>query len=269
MNFTENLYKTLGIDPNSKEFSMVMRAIEIQRQYAINKKGVMLSYPLLDSIRYNTTIGGTTNINFKGGVIKFPTGASNTNINLDNTLDKIRSLLIFCSDADARIYLDGKPIIADHTLWHMFEDIDIEQLDILFPTDKVPDAFAFGFIASDKPNHPARNALFISHDVRSPTQTDTTDAYVTTLLRHVACYDSFVLTTKNNDAVADVMTMNVSQSADGVTWYDVSGYSAKDIAAGVTDELDISVKYHFLRVQVKSKVGGAPCPFTQSLQIAR
>ena len=268
MDLTDTLSKTLGIDPKSKEFGIVMRSLEIQRQYAINKKGVMLSYPLLESIRYNTTIGGTTNINFKGGQIKFPTGASNTNINLDNTLEKIRSLLIFCSDADARILLDGKPIIADHTLWHMFEDIDIEQLDLVFPTDKIPDSFAFGFIASDKPNHPARNALFISHDVRSPTVTATVDAYVTTLLRHVACYDSFVLTTKNTHATAG-MTMNVSQSSDGVTWYDVSGYSGKAIAAGVTDELDISVKYHFLRVQVKSTVADTPATFTQALQIAR
>lgn len=268
MELEQNLQLALGLMPKSKEFDMVMRAIAIDRELSLKKKGIMISYPLSESIRYDTTIGGNTNINFKVGKIKFPSGATNTTTDLDGTLDKVRSLLLFCSDADAKIFLDGKQIIADHTLWHSFEDIDIERLDIQFPTDKSPNAFAFGFIISDKPFHPAKNSLFISHDIRSPTQTSTTDSYVTTLLRHVACYDSMVLTTKNTHATRS-MTMTVSYSADGSTWYNVSGYTDKAIAALVTDELDISVKYHFLRVQVKSTVAATPATFTQVLQCAR
>lgn len=265
MDFQQRISTAMGILPNSKEFAMVMRAIEIERQYALGKKGIMISYPLSAVDRYNTTTGGITNINFKSGFLKKPDG---TQVALDGMLEKVRSLLLFCSDADALIFLDGKQLIADHTLWHSFEDIDIERLDIQFPTDRIPDSFAFGFIANDKPNHQAKNSLFISHDIRTVTGT-TTDNDVVVMQRHVACYDDMSFVIKNTHSTNSLYFI-IEQSADGLTWYTAdAGSTEGSLTPSSISEFHITIKYHFIRMRIRSQVPASPATFVSTLQLAR
>ena len=257
----------MGILPASPEFKVVERAMEIEREFSLKKNSIMCSYPILAANRYKTTIGGATNINFPDGKVSLPAGAPNTELNLQSKLQKVRSLILFCSDADAQIFFDGKPIIADHTLWHLFEDIDVETMDIMFPTDKIPNEFAFGFVACDKLYHSFKNPLFIAHDIRTSTITLATVASQVSMLRHVAGYDTVVLTTRNSDA-ADGLNLTVEYSHDGVTFFPVAGYNPKTIAFGVTDELDILVKYHFVRAKV-IRSGAADADMLQVIQCAR
>lgn len=257
----------MGLLPSSPEFKVVERALEIQREFSLKKKGIMCSYPLTSAARYVTTIGGNTNINFYDGKVKLPAGATNTETELQSKMTKCRSLILFCSDADAKIFLDGKQIIYDHTLWHLFEDIEIESLDINFPAGRTPDAFAIGFVASDKPYHSFKNALFISHDIQTSPVVNAGVASVVSMLRHVAGYDTMVLTTRNTDG-ADSLNLTVEYSSDGVTWFPVATYNPKTIAFGVTDELDILVKYHFLRASV-IRTAAADATMQQILQCAR
>lgn len=249
----------------NSDFKTVLRMAEIVRENDRHNKAVLVSYPISEDERYETTTGGITKINLKNGTVQIPDG---TQFKLNGSMDKVRSLLVFVSDPDAYIILDNNKFINDHTLWHLFEDIDIDSFHLVFPTGKVPDSHAFAFVACNKPNHSYKNSLFIAHDVRESSIVATTNNYVTTLLRHIAGYDSMVLTTKNTDG-ADSMTLKVSYSHNGVDWYDMSGYSGKAIASGVTDELDVSVKYHFIRAQVKSTVADTPADFEQNIQLAR
>lgn len=266
MSLSEKISIGLGIIPQSKEFQMVMRGLEIARQQSMNKIVNYVSFPTSQiGSRYDTTTGGNTTIDFFSGTIKTPTG----NYLLEGQLETCRSLLLFCSDADARIYLNGKEFMNDHTLWHLFQDIHVNKLQINFPTsasNETPSGFAFGFVASDKPQMVCVNSLFVSHDVRDTTTTST-NSYVVQVARHIAGYSNCVLTTSNTGA--NSITLTVEYSADGTTYYPVSGYNNKVIATTVTDELDISVMYHFIRSKIKSTVPASHSTVDSILQLSR
>jgi hypothetical protein len=258
----------LGLQPNSKEFSLVMRGLEIQRQLALQKIVNYVSFPVTSSgaDRYSTTTGGNTGVDFSQGTVKTPTA----NYLLEGTLETCRSLLLFCSDADARIYLNGKEFINDHSLWHLFQDINVNKLQINFPTsasNQTPLGFAFGFVASDKPNMVCTNSLFVAHDVRTVTGTTTTNSFVTTVARHIAGYSNCVLTTSNTGS--NSIDLTVEYSADGTTYYPVSGYTSLAVASGITNELDISVLYHFIRARIKSTSSGFHSTVDNVLQVSR
>lgn len=268
MSLNDKIMMGLGLQPNSKEFSLVMRGLEIQRQLALQKIVNYVSFPVSSSgaDRYTTTTGGNTAVDFNQGTVKTPT----VNYLLEGTLETCRSLLLFVSDADARIYLNGKEFINDHTLWHLFQDINVNKLQINFPTstsNQTPVGYAFGLVASDKPNMVCTNSLFVSHDVRTVTGTITTDSFVTTIARHIAGYSNCVLTTSNTGA--NSIDLTVEYSADGVTYYPVNGYTSLAIASGVTNELDISVLYHFIRSRIKSTVSATPSTVDNILQVSR
>lgn len=250
----ERILLGLGVLPTSKEAAVVERALEIQRQFALNKIVNYIAFPISkdgEDARYDTTTSGITTVDFSNGTVKTP----NSSYQLSGVMETCRSLLIFTGDADAELYLDGKEMIHDHTLWHLFEDINIKQLSVNFPTstsNATPNAYALAFVASDKPHMSYRNSLFIAHDIR--TASGTTGAAATAVIaRHIAGYDTVVVTTQNTGA-ANSLNIYADYSADGSTFYPISGYNPKVVAAGSTDELDITVKYHFIRIRINHPV---------------
>lgn len=260
------LQGALAIIAKSQQFPNLMSMIEKERQDALSI-GVpnIISFPLAVR-RYDTTKAGNSSIDFPHGKFVDQAGVSSF---LSGRLEVARSVLLFISDADAIIKLDGKQLINDHALWHLFEDVFVKTIQISLPssTNIFPDEFAIAVVASDKPNHSVKNSLFLAHDVHVSPITVATVALQTTMLRHIAGYDTVVLTTENTDG-ADSLDLTVEYSADGVNYFPVDTYNPKTIAFGVTDELDILVKYHFLRASV-IRSGAGDATFNQVIQIAR
>lgn len=266
---TSKISMAMGILPSSAEFKIVERALEISRQQAMLRKANYICFPRSsDNARYTAFGSGKVNFNFANArATGFNSTGAAQNYDLEGSIDRIRSLLVFFSDADSIIYLDGKELCNDHALWHLFTDIDVTQLDVLLPASKIPNQFAIAMFASDKPNHSYQNSLFVSHDVQTSTVTSATAVSQVSMLRHIAGYDTSILTTRNTDT-GDGISLTVEYSADGITWYAVSGYNPKAVAAGVIDELDITVKYHFIRASVV-RSGAGDATMTQILQCSR
>lgn len=261
---SDHINFALGLIPQNKDIAHIReRAAEILAKQINPYPALLVSYPLNDSLIYNTTKSGIVNVHFPSGRITDPLNGENR---LQTLIDKCRSLFIHVDDADSKIFLDDKELIHDHCLSHILSDIEIEKLTIKFPTGRIPDRFRFFFVACNKPFMAYRCELFLSHSYRFSDITDTTDNYQTTLLRHVAAFDSNIIVTKNTGANA--LTLNVEQSPNGNIWFPVSGYP-KNVNAGNTDELIIQAKYHFLKTQVKSVVAGFSTTFSQSIQSAR
>ena len=260
------LRKAFSVIGKSEQFPNLLSMIEKEREEAISLGAPnIVSYPLAVR-RYDTTQAGNTMIDFVAGKFKQADGVTRT---MTGRLKVARSVLLFVADADAIIFLDSKQMINDHALWHLFEDVFVRRIQIRFPssTNIFPDEFAVAVVASDKPNHSVKNSLFLSHDVHTSPIVLATVASQVTMLRHIAGYDTVVLTTENTDG-ADSLDLTVEYSADGVIYYPVDTYNPKTIAFGVTDELDILVKYHFLRSSV-IRSGASDADFRQIIQVSR
>lgn len=267
VNLQRKIEQILGLNVTSKQFSQVMSEIQLERKIAIAKKGVIVAYPFGSRI-YNMTPSGQVTVDFNQGFVKFAEGADPSTAELNGSLEKCRSLLLFVNDVDAIITIDGCQLINDHDLWHLLEDVDITKLSITFPsnTNIFPNQFNFALVASDKPSMSYKTNLFVSHDfIRDPSR-GTTGSRVTTALRHVAAYGYIIISTENEGST-NTVNIFVEYSADSVNWIPVSGYNPLVLGTNSTDTLTITAPAHFYRVQISQNVASEDV--TTSLQAFR
>ncbi len=223
--------------------------------------------------RYYTTAGGMVSIDFEQGQAKVVDTSQNPSPKGDGIwqlgvkMPKVRSMLIYVSDGDAVIRIDGRPLMNDMQLWHLIENVDCSGIQIEFPRGKKPDAFGFMILASNYPYMGYKNNFITCHDVKILLAQTSTNNNTVNYERHIFGYDNFILVTKNTDA-ANAITITAEESPDETNFYPIFGYP-KNLAAGQVDELDVLVKYHYVRISVKDASAGNHATYEQVFQVAK
>ena len=222
---------------------------------------------------YTTTDGtiltgltaGELILDFVNGIITKPDGTtSNMNTSLQIMgLTECKSFMVFCSDADAIIYVGNTLTISDHQLTHVIMNYGFGQLRVQIPANSTPDENQVAFMASD-------DALlnYEPHDywhdrgVVTGTSTNTETNYYT---KHVGAYDDFYITVYNNNTGGSGNSIDVKiyYSEDGSTYFAEQGYTtAVTITAGSYNSFATSRKHHFYRAQINSTSAGNHNDFT-------
>jgi hypothetical protein len=202
---------------------------------------------------------GVLTLDFTNGKITAPNGdVSNMNTSLQTmSLQKAKSFMVFCSDADKIIRVGNALTISDHTLTTTIHNYEFDHIQIEIPNNSTPDENQVAFMASDDAylNYdPSDNW----HDRGVITGTST-DALVNHYTKHVGGYEDFYITTYNVDTAGSGNSIDVVIyfSEDGTTFFREDGYTTNvSIAAGSYNAFATNRKHHFYRAEIIATSAG-------------
>ena len=202
---------------------------------------------------------GVLTLDFTNGKITAPNGdVSNMNTSLQTmSLQKAKSFMVFCSDADKIIRVGNALTISDHTLTTTIHNYEFDHIQIEIPNNSTPDENQVAFMASDDAllNYdPSDNW----HDRGVITGTST-DALVNHYTKHVGGYEDFYITTYNVDTLGSGNSIDVVIyfSEDGTTYFREDGYTTNvSIAAGSYNAFATNRKHHFYRAEIIATSAG-------------
>jgi len=202
---------------------------------------------------------GVLTLDFTNGKITAPNGdVSNMNTSLQTmSLQKAKSFMVFCSDADKIIRVGNALTISDHTLTTTIHNYEFDHIQIEIPNNSTPDENQVAFMASDDAylNYdPSDNW----HDRGVITGTST-DALVNHYTKHVGGYEDFYITTYNVDTAGSGNSIDVVIyfSEDGTTYFREDGYTTNvSIAAGSYNAFATNRKHHFYRAEIIATSAG-------------
>ena len=202
---------------------------------------------------------GVLTLDFTNGKITAPNGdVSNMNTSLQTmSLQKAKSFMVFCSDADKIIRVGNALTISDHTITTTIHNYEFDHIQIEIPSNSLPDENQVAFMASDDP--------YLNYDVtdnwhdRGIVTGTSTDALTAYYYKHVGGYEDFYITTYNKDTggSGNSLDVQISYSEDGTTYFPEQGYTTVvAIAAGSYDSFASSRRHHFYRVDIKATSAG-------------
>ena len=202
---------------------------------------------------------GVLTLDFTNGKITAPDGTvTNMNTSLQTmSLQKAKSFMIFCSDADKIIRVGNALTISDHTLTTTIHNYEFDHIKIEIPNNSTPDENQVAFMASDDAylNYdPSDNW----HDRGVITGTST-DALVNHYTKHVGGYEDFYITTYNVDTGGSGNSIDVVIyfREDGTTYFREDGYTTNvSIAAGSYNAFATNRKHHFYRAEIIATSAG-------------
>ena len=202
---------------------------------------------------------GVLTLDFTNGKITDPSGnVTDMNTSLQTmSLQKCKSFMIFCSDADKIIRVGNALSISDHTLTTTIHNYEFDHIQIEIPNNSTPDENQVAFMASDD--------AYLNYDVsdnwhdrgvRTGTSTDTLTNYYT---KHVGGYEDFYITTYNvnTGGSGNSIDVKIYFSEDGTTFFPEDGYTtAVTITAGSYDAFATNRKHHFYRAEINATSAG-------------
>ena len=206
---------------------------------------------------------GSVQLDFLAGTVTLPSGAvSNMNKNLNDLgLSQCNSIGVWCSDADAQIFVGSALSLADHQLSHVVNQYGFSTVRIEIPANSTPDATNQIFFMASTDQWMGYSFPRISHQ-RGLIQDTSTAVNTVYLSKHVGAYNQFLITTLNTHG-ANALNLTIEFSENGTDWFQDAGYTtAVTIVNGSYNAFASEVEHHFYRVRVNSTVGGAHSTFT-------
>ena len=208
---------------------------------------------------------GSLELDFTNGNITQPDGT----VSLMNTslqtmgVNKCKSFMVFCSDADSVIHVGNSLTISDHHLTHTIHNYEFDHLRITIPDNSTPDENQVSFMASTD-EYLNYNPSDNWHDRgRIPTTGNktSTNSAVNYYTKHVGAYEDFYITVYNTDST-NSLDLQIFYSEDGTTFFAEQGYTtAVAVTAGSYNSFATSRKHHFYRAQVNSTVTDSHATF--------
>ena len=205
-----------------------------------------------------TAIGnGDVFLDFVAGTVTLPNGTvSNMNKNLNDLgLTQCNSIGVWCSDADAQIFIGSAVSLSDHQLNHVVCNYGFSNVRIHIPANSTPDATNQIFFMASTDGWLGYSFPRISHQA-GIVQGTSTASNVVYLSKHVGAYNQFLITTQNTHG-ANSIDLQIEYSEDGATWFPDQGYvTPVAIAGGGTnfDAFASEVEHHFYRVRIEDTV---------------
>ncbi len=174
--------------------------------------------------------------------------------------EQCKSITVFCSDADAVIFVGNALTISDHKLLHTIHNYDFDHVRVQIPNNSTPDANQVMFMASDDQylNYEMQS-FFHDRAVITGTSTNTEANYYT---KHIGGYDDMYVTIYNTGG-SNSINVKIYYSEDGTTFFADQDYTSfVTIAAGSYNSFASSRKHHFIRAQILSTVTDSHSTFT-------
>jgi len=207
---------------------------------------------------------GSVQLDFLAGTVTLPSGAvSNMNKNLNDLgLSQCNSIGVWCSDADAQIFVGSALSLADHQLSHVVNQYGFSTVRIEIPTNSTPDATNQIFFMASTDGWLGYAFPRISHQ-RGLIQDTSTAVNTTYLSKHIGAYNQFLITTQNTHG-ANALNLTIEFSENGTDWFADQGYvTPVTIAGGGTNynAFASEVEHHFYRARIIDTVGGNHATF--------
>ena len=207
---------------------------------------------------------GSVQLDFVAGTVTLPNGAvSNMNKNLNDLgLSQCNSIGVWCSDADAQIFVGSALSLADHQLSHVVNQYGFSTVRIEIPANSTPDATNQIFFMASTDQWMGYSFPRISHQ-RGLIQDTSTAVNTVYLSKHVGAYNQFLITTQNTHG-ANALNLTIEFSENGTDWVAEQGYvTPVTIAGGGTNfnAFASEVEHHFYRARIIDTVGGNHATF--------
>ena len=207
---------------------------------------------------------GSVQLDFVAGTVTLPNGAvSNMNKNLNDLgLSQCNSIGVWCSDADAQIFVGSALSLADHQLSHVVNQYGFSTVRIEIPANSTPDATNQIFFMASTDQWMGYSFPRISHQ-RGLIQDTSTAVNTVYLSKHVGAYNQFLITTQNTHG-ANALNLTIEFSENGTDWFADQGYvTPVTIAGGGTNfnAFASEVEHHFYRARIIDTVGGNHATF--------
>jgi len=210
---------------------------------------------------------GAVFLDFVAGTITLPAGSTaplvrNMNKNLNDLgLNQCNSIGIWCSDADAQIFLGSAITMSDHQLSHIINNYAFSNARIEIPTNSTPDATNQIFFMASTDNWMGYSFPHISHQ-RSEVSGTSTTAQSIILSKHVGAYNQFMITTSNTGG-ANSIDVQIEFSENGTDFFPDSGYTTAVTVAPLSYNAFASeIEHHFYRLQINSTSSGNHSAYT-------
>ena len=202
---------------------------------------------------------GSVQLDFLAGTVTLPNGAvSNMNKNLNDLgLSQCNSIGVWCSDADAQIFVGSALSLADHQLSHVVNQYGFSTVRIEIPANSTPDATNQIFFMASTDAWLGYAFPRISHQ-RGQIDDTSTAVNTTYLSKHVGAYNQFLITTQNTHG-ANALNLTIEFSENGTDWFADQGYvTPVTIAGGGTayNSFASEIEHHFYRARIIDTIGG-------------
>jgi len=226
------------------------------------EKQVIISYPNDGSV--DIIGGGKTIVNFRNGVV---TRQDGTTGNMSASLTSmrvpwIRSIFVFTGSDDITATLQpvGVTLQLEPCSLAVFNDVEIDLIEINCPSGRVPDRFDFYLIASNSPF--SYDPIFFKvHDAQYNSIT-TTDAYQTVLSRHTVNFGKQSFKIKNTGSNNATIDLQFRESTNSNAGFDSAVGFSRTLNNGDTLWLNVDTPHHLTRLRAQSAVAGSSTTVT-------
>ena len=205
---------------------------------------------------------GDVFLDFVAGTVTLPDGTvSNMNKNLNDLgLTQCNSIGVWCSDADATLFVGSAVSLSDHKLSHVINNYGFSAVRINIPANSTPDNTnqLFFMASSDGWLNYAYPEIAHQEGKISGTSTNTNTVY---LEKHVGAYNQILITTSNTHG-SKSLDVQIEFSDNGVDWFLESGYTtAVTVASNSYNQFSTEIEHHFYRVLLESTSTGNHATF--------
>ena len=201
-------------------------------------------------------------LDFLTGNITQPDGTvtqMNKNLN-DLGLTQCNSIGVWCSDADATLFVGSAISLSDHKLSHVINNYGFSSVRINIPANSTPDNTnqLFFMAGTDGWLNYAYPEIAHQTDKISGISSNTNTVV---LQKHVGAYNQILITTSNTHG-SNSLDVQIEFSENGVDWFLDSGYTtAVTVASNSYNQFSTEIEHHFYRVLLASTSTGNHATF--------